>query len=196
MPFPRVVLAAIVATSGIAAPLRAQGGAPAAPSAASGEYQPDQKNPYGPEIVAVFLSSSTCIANQDPHLRPAVREMMRRLGVQRDSLHIGLSIIGVSTDWSTRDGLAYLQQFGEFDELAVGRNWFNDTVIRYVWQSPGSRPSEPQVILVARTLDPGTTRVTVSPERVLARIVSGDSIIAWASRGAPLPAMSSTESVP
>lgn len=182
VPFTAILIAAV--------PLHAQTGASPTPQSA-GEYRPWEENPHGREIGVVFISSSNCIVNRDPHFQPAVREMMRRLGVQRDSLRIGLSILGVTTDWKTRDGVAYLQQMGEFDEIATGRNWFNTTVLNYVFKDPDGALSIPQVILVERSVDAGpagTQRFAVSPERVLARIVGGDQIMEWVSRGAPLPA--------
>lgn len=155
-----------------------------APSAA---YQPDTHIPQGREVVAVFISATTCVANRDSTFKPAVREMMRRLGVQRDSAGRRVSVTGVSIDWSAREGLAYLEGFGAFDEVVAGRNWFNSAVTRYVWQAPGARPTIPQVVLVERTVSAGARGVQVGAERELGRFVGGDEIKAWVARGAPLP---------
>jgi hypothetical protein len=180
------------AIAALAPALGAQEVSAPAPHPSPGEYQPSYHAQKGREIVAVFISSATCVANFNPAFKPAVREMMRRLGAQRDSLGVSLSIMGVATDWVTRDALAYLQGFGEFDELDVGRNWFNGAVVHHVWEAAGGQPSVPQVVLLERTIDDGSggsNRVTVSPERVLARFVGGDQIQAWVARGAPLPAV-------
>jgi hypothetical protein len=177
-------------------PARAQVAAAVQPTAA-GEYHPSLKEPKGREIVAVFISASTCIANYQPGFKPAVRQMMRRLGAQRDSLRTPISIMGVSTDWETRVGIAYLQELGDFDELAVGRNWFNAQVMRYVWTLADGVPSEPQVILIEHTVS-GTSRVEVTPDRILARFVGGEEIEAWVARGAPVTGLraASTATVP
>jgi hypothetical protein len=174
--------------------VRAQATAQPPQPAPAGDYRPSFKEPAGREIVAVFISMSTCIANYQPEFKPAVRQMMRRLGVQRDSLHLPISIMGVSTDWETRVGIAYLQDLGEFDEMSVGRNWFNGQVMHWVWTQPDGVPVVPQVILVEHTIS-GTRRVEVSPDRILARFVGGDQIQEWVARGAPvtgLPAPTAT----
>jgi len=178
-----LALAALI--GGLAAPaaLAAQG--------AAGTYRPSNSNPEGREVVAILISSSTCIANQHAGFKPAVREMMRRLGVQRDSAKLHLSITGVSTDWSARVGASYFEELGEFDELVVGRNWFNSAITRHVWQAEGARPVIPQLILLERTVTQGERGPRIAGERVIGRFWGGDEIMAWAARGAPLPAAGS-----
>jgi len=41
--------------------------------------------------------------------------------------------IGVSTDWSISEGIAFLQDAGEWSEIVVGNNWYNSAVIEHVW---------------------------------------------------------------
>jgi hypothetical protein len=175
----KLSLAALAAIAALSSSLAAQ----------DAVYHPSNRNPNGREVVAVVISSTSCVANDDPTFRPALREMMRRLGVQRDSLGISVAIVGVIADWSTRDGIAYLQDIGDFDEISVGRNWFNNTVVQRVWMSEGASPSVPQVILLEHTVNDGSdgsNRVSVTGERVLRRIVGGDAIQAWAAAGAPI----------
>lgn len=164
----------------VGAPLPGQAAPPAA-------YRPDARAPEGREVVVVFISSSFCVANRDSAFKPAVREMMRRLGMQRDSAGRRVSVTGVSIDWSARDGLAYLEGFGAFDEVVAGRNWFNSAATRYIWQAPGARSAIPQVVLVERTVSPGARGVEVGAERELGRFVGADEIREWVARGAPLP---------
>jgi hypothetical protein len=150
------------------------------------EYRPAQRNPSGREIIAVYISASTCVANTDPAFKPAVREVMRRLGAQRDSASRNVTITGVSIDWAPRVGIAYLDSLGEFDEIVSGRNWFNSAATRYVWQASRGKPEIPQIVLLERTVTMGESAVKISGERELARFVGGDSIKAWAARGAPI----------
>lgn len=180
------VLALAALFGGLASPAALAG------QGAAGAYRPSNSNPEGREVVAVLISSSTCIANQNAGFKPAVREMMRRLGFQRDSAKLHLSITGVSTDWQPRVGVSYFEELGQFDELVVGRNWFNSAITRHVWQAEGARPVIPQIILLERTVTQGERGPQITGERVIGRFWGGDEIMAWAARGAPLPAAGST----
>jgi hypothetical protein len=165
----------------------AQSAVPAPTSAAPATYRPGTRNPTGREVVAVFISATFCIANRDSAFKPAVREMMRRLGTQRDSAAQQVSITGVSIDWSARAGAAYLDSLGAFDEVIAGRNWYNSAATRHIWQAAGGVPTIPQVVLLERTVTPGKRGMQITRERELARYVGGDQIEAWVARGARLP---------
>ncbi|HEX8450635.1 MAG TPA: hypothetical protein VF647_00995 [Longimicrobium sp.] len=180
------VLALAALLSGVASPAALAG------QGAAGAYRASNTDPQGREVVAILISSSTCIANQQAGFKPAVREMMRRLGVQRDSAKLHLSITGVSTDWEPRVAVSYFEEFGEFDELVVGRNWFNSAITQHVWQTEGARSVIPQIILLERTVTQGERGLRITGERVIGRFWGGDEIMAWAARGAPLPAADST----
>jgi hypothetical protein len=177
----RIRVLALAALIGLASPAALAG------QGAAGAYRPSNSDPEGREVVAILISSSTCIANQNAEFKPAVQEMMRRLGLQRDSAKLHLSITGVSTDWEPRVGVSYFEQFGEFDELVVGRNWFNSAITRHVWQAEGARPVIPQLILLERTVTHGERGPRITGERVIGRFLGGDEIITWTARGAPLP---------
>ena len=178
-----VLLAALLVTM----PAAAQTVPSPSGDSASQAYRPALVAPRGREVVVVFISASFCIANRQPDFKPAVREMMRRVGVQRDSGKRTLSVTGVALDWSPRVGFAYLDSLGAFDEIVTGRNWFGSAAARHIWQAPDGVAMVPQVVFVERTVEHGGQRVTITGERELGRITGGDKIAEWAKRGAPVP---------
>jgi hypothetical protein len=143
--------------------------------------------PEGPELVAVFLSSSTCRANIRPGFLDAVRKMNGSLKERAAERGIRLVTIGIATDWYPDSGFAYLRGLSTFDEVVVGRNWYNMGVARYIWADSTATPLEPQVILLERevTLLP-PSGVIISDGRVVRRILGGDDITAWVEEGTPL----------
>ena len=95
--------------------------------------------------------------------------------------------VAVTTDWEPDSGYAYLRRLSKWNEVIVGRNWFNLGIAHYVWADTLTNPVVPEVILLERDTDMGTTRARIGNERVLARIVGADSILSWVRRGTPLP---------
>jgi hypothetical protein len=95
--------------------------------------------------------------------------------------------VGVATDWMPDSGFAYLRRLSAFDEVIVGRNWYNTAISHHVWRTSGGRPVEPQVILLQRRVVPGEERVAITPDQVLRRIFGADSLLSWVAQGTPLP---------
>ena len=96
------------------------------------------------------------------------------------------STIGVSDDWSVERGLRILGAFGMFDELIVGRNWFNTGVERYI-TTPGALAAFPQVLVLLqeRWLEEGRW---VSGDIVeLIRLVGSTELGGWSNRQFTLP---------
>ena len=56
--------------------------------------------------------------------------------------------VGVSIDGPFDKGAAWLNQFGAFDEIVIGRNWLNSAVATYIWADPSATPAIPQLVLV------------------------------------------------
>ncbi len=96
-------------------------------------------------------------------------------------------MIGVAIDWSPDSGLAYLKEFGEFDELVVGRNWFNIAAERFVWADTTAISGIPQLLVYEQTVTPGQRRVGFSASHVVKRVGGGDKIVQWVRDGAPIP---------
>ena len=160
--------------------------APTGALAQEARYTPTYANPKGRELVAVFISASQCIGNSYPGFLESIDPMNRALAAHATSQGLPFVAIGVTTDWIPDSGYAYLQRLSRFDEINVGRNWFNLGLVTYVWADSAGKPVEPQVVLLERhvTIAP---RVAVSRGRVLRRIRGADSIVAWVREGAPIP---------
>jgi hypothetical protein len=94
--------------------------------------------------------------------------------------------IAVALDWDVDEGLAFLRNFGKFDEILVGRNWTNEGAIRYIWHDFPGRPSVPQVVVLVRSVDVGKRTLSVVGERVLTRQIGVDEIRDWVAKGVPL----------
>jgi len=87
------------------------------------------------------------------------------------------------------EGQWILERFGEFDELIVGRSWFNSGVKRFATDM-GAIETLPQVIGILET-------VQVSPRDwsslrlvELGRFIGRDALYDWERRGYPISAES------
>jgi hypothetical protein len=148
-------------------------------------YEPSYERPTGAELVAVFVGSSRCVANAVPGFLASI-DPMNRLLAQRARLQGRRFVaVGVTTDWEPDSGFAYLKGLSEFDEVAVGRNWYSNSVAHYIWSDSATAPVEPQVILIERTFDAAGPRPTMGPERVIGRWQGADDIMAWVHAGVP-----------
>ena len=96
------------------------------------------------------------------------------------------STIGVSDDWSVERGLRILRAFGAFDEVIVGRNWFNTGVERYII-TPKAQAAFPQVLVVLqeRWLDGG--RWVYGEANELIRVIGPAELAEWSSRQFAVP---------
>ena len=94
---------------------------------------------------------------------------------------------GVSIEPLVADGFRDLQWLGGFDEMSVGGNWTNTSVVQYLMRSPAGTRAIPQVIVLERDVTTSDRDITVTPEREVARLVGVAGIANWVKRGTPLP---------
>ncbi len=113
--------------------------------------------------------------------------MKRILAATARSAGASFASVGIAVDWVTRDGWEFLQRFGPFDEIIVGRNWLNSASLHYMWRELPGEPVVPQVVVVERSILLDGAKLEVSPDRALLRKVGADEVIAWAVRGGGLP---------
>ena len=95
------------------------------------------------------------------------------------------STIGVSDDWSVERGLELLSALGHFDEIIVGRNWFNSGIMLFV-DGLGGPPAVPQIVVVGQEKEIRSGPWYYGPMEELARAVGRDEMSAWAERGFPV----------
>ena len=105
------------------------------------------------------------------------------------------STVGVSDDWSVSRGLKILEEFGPFDEVIVGRNWFNTGVERYITDF-GAQAAVPQVAILLQERQVDTTPWTYGESRELIRLVGRGPMDAWSARGFAVSSATSVEGLP
>jgi hypothetical protein len=160
----------------------------ALPAHAQGSaYQPRYERPDGREVIMVYIGKWNCGFSRDAQLGAAIRDVKPLLAARADSAGYSFAVRGVALDWKVEQGLAYLQTLGAFDEVSAGRNWFNGAAVELIWHGGVAEPAVPQVLLLERTIRPAEGSFVVGPDRVLARYVGVDEILAWTSAGAVVP---------
>jgi hypothetical protein len=147
----------------------------------------DRDLPKGKELVVVYVGAKSCGPCLLPATKAAVVEVKRLLAATATTRGSAFSAMGVSTDWSTAEGIAFLADNGPFDQLVIGGNWANLAAEHFIWRQPGAVPAMPQVIVMERTVMAGESGVTFTTPRMLHRVFGWDEIQKWAEAGAPLP---------
>ena len=140
----------------------------------------------GPEIVVVFIGSSTCAAAAAEWMPPAMERMQTT--VRRRASEIGYRVVfvGVALDADLTAGLDFLQSMGRFHEVSVGRSWMNSLSIEYLLRDQAAEAAIPQIALFARTVEAEGEFMAVTPDRLLDRRIGLDEIRAWESQGFPI----------
>jgi hypothetical protein len=160
------------------------------PKPATTAEGPNQRTPSGRELIVYFVSSTSCVANTQPGFYDNVRRMVssvRRVG-RATNTHVTLT--GLSVDWDSRAGVEYMQQFGEFDELVAGRNYFNSVATRLFFVDSLARAGIPQVVIIERSVHMpprgSSDYPRFSAERIVKKVEGADAIADWVARGTPL----------
>jgi len=152
----------------------------------SGQYEQAGKRASGREVVAVFISASFCLGCRDPELKSAVEEMKLALRDRGDEGGFGFRVVGVALDWDPNVGKSYLDEFGFFDEMSLGSNWFGLGPEVYIWSDTTVQPAIPQLLLYEHSVVSSTSAVRFTDRVVLKRLLGKDEIVAWLDEGAPL----------
>jgi hypothetical protein len=159
----------------------------ASPFQAAGQgYQPSYENPDGSEIVAVYLTASTCgpcIGPEMPELIDSVKVQLKR---QAEARGQRFRAVFVGIDWEPENSIALAMRDGSWDELVVGRNWFNLGAEHYIWGDPNTTPAMPQFVVFEQsiTTDGG---IEFGERLVLVRVMGPDGLAAWVENGSPIP---------
>lgn len=160
----------------------------ASPGSANGqEYRPSHKNPQGTEIVAVYLTASTCapcMESQMPALVDSVKVQLQRQAQARGQ---EFRAVFVGMDWRPAKAIALSMRDGVWDELDVGRNWFNAGAEQYVWGDPKTTAAMPQFIVYEQPINMTGGRVKFGQRRALLRVLGPQQLAAWVAKGSPIP---------
>lgn len=114
-----------------------------------------------------------------------VRDATAAVGQAVRNAGMLFSTIGVSDDWSVERSLDLLNSFGHFDEVIVGRNWFNSGIMMFISDLEGP-PVVPQIVVIRQRKTRSDSRVvpwTHGPIEELARAAGLAEMSNWAAQG-------------
>jgi hypothetical protein len=158
---------------------------------ARGDYVPSRRITPGPELVLVFIGSSTCGPSNQPGLPEKVEEIKLLLQARARADSQAFTTIGIARDWDVEAGIGHLRRFGRFDEVIAGRNWINTGLLRYVWEDVPGQAATPQLLVLERRVvdrrTPEAAEGVIRDERLVTRKVGSAEIARWLAQNAPLP---------
>ena len=138
------------------------------------------------EVIAVYLGTSGTDAKSG--MASVVHEMRFALSKQAAASGRRFVLRGVSLEPTVEAGLQHLALLGPFDEVSVGGNWTNSTVVRYLGatMTENEPTAIPQVVILEREVRRDSSTLQIGAERELARYAGVDKIGEWVRRGASL----------
>ena len=139
------------------------------------------------EVSAVFISMADCCDALTPSLRGPIDTLRSTMQLRALRANEVFRLIGVSLDWSPKVGWDYLRQFGEFDELGLGSNWYGLQPEVLMFSGGDVQPVVPQLVVFERQVTTGAGTPTFGPRKILRTLRGRDQIVAWVREGAPLP---------
>jgi len=153
-------------------------------------YQRTYSSEPGPELVLIYIGSSTCQAANSKRLPIVVDSIKIMLQNYAKSIKHNFTTIGISKDWVIKSGIEHLNKYGPFDEITTGRNWINSAIIKYVYQHFKGVPGVPQIIVLKRTLVNKSTQqvnqYAIKNESLVMRKLGKSEIKRWYKNSAPL----------
>jgi hypothetical protein len=157
---------------------------------------PGRELKSGKEIVLLYVGSSSCKPSLEPRFASAIKDLKAVVAKQVRSKGMVFTSIGVALDWSTDGGTAYLAGFGPFNEINVGQNWLNTSVIQWVWRDNPGPGATPMVIIYEREITMKDDAIRITGEKVIKRIVGADDIEAWVPKAHLLSTLLSPQASP
>jgi hypothetical protein len=139
------------------------------------------------EIGAVFIGMASCCESETASLlgpMDSVRQLLRSRALRDGKI---FRMIGVSLDWSPDVGWNYLKQFGEFDEIGVGSNWYGTLSEVLMFTDNQVDPVVPQIVIYERTVTRDGPRPTFGARTILKQLCGHDEITKWLRDGSRLP---------
>ncbi len=135
----------------------------------------------GVHVVFVLINPSS---KSRPEYVDDVKRARAAVREYADSHHFFLSTIGVSDHWDVDEGLAILRQFGPFEEIIVGRNWFNTGLRRYALDLGGPL-AFPQVIVTLEEIQVRDRGWESKGVTEVARLVGKEQLKEWLTLRVP-----------
>lgn len=138
----------------------------------------------GKEIALIFFGCSTCSAATEDRLQAVLKELTANIREKAKQSGHGFTTIGISNEVNIDQGLSYLKNMANFDEISVGNSMANRAIQFYVWETFDDPLSgaTPQVILTERIYREMTNGIEsvlskeIESERILLRRIGHDAI--------------------
>lgn len=143
-------------------------------------FKPDTKLVDGEHIVFIFATNGN---EDDENLHTVIPEAIDSARVFSKRSKSPFSTVGVNIEWDPQLGYEFLQRFGRFDEISLGRRWLNSSVNAYITATLSDQ-SLPQVIVVRQRVAADNPPLRVLPPTRLLSIVGRDRIQRWVKDGA------------
>lgn len=145
----------------------------------TGKASPDHS---GPELLAVYIGSSTCIGSKIPEFRPVQQQVMRALGQLAEHDGLRFRRIGVAVDVGPRTGFEYLDKFGPFDSKLVGGGWENPGAVDYLFRGLPGDATIPQIVIVQRHVEVLQNGLEITRDSLWGRLIGIDGMRQWLAR--------------
>ena len=143
---------------------------------------PASRAETGTELIAFFITSSTCAASKGPELPVALEKIYVRLAELAKQEGKRFVKVGVAVDEIPADGLRYLATFGSFDELMSGGGWLGSGSVALLIRDLPAPISTPQLLVVERSIQVQGNTIQVSADRIVARRIGADEIASFARK--------------
>jgi len=131
----------------------------------------------------VYLTSSICRWCLDKNHINDIESMLPLLKQNSNINKIRTEVIAVGIDVDTNRAINHINGIGKFDEISVGRNWYNTALDIYVWNSISVEPVVPQIVVLRVVHEDRNDRIERKREVVL-QLQGGQQIADWVDEGA------------
>lgn len=144
----------------------------------------DTRLESGIHVTFVFVASQVAMGEDpDPGLVRIVSMARDSVRSAAQAANVRYSTVGVSDHWVVSEGIRTLEAFGPFDEVVVGRSWFNSGVLRYMSEEPKGFPA---VIITVEDITVGQSSWTSNGISEARRLLGRRALEAWGASGFPL----------
>src|SRR5438093_5274961 len=92
----------------------------ASPTANARPYAPRYELKFGPQLLAVYFGARSCGFCTQPAFKSAIRRLGAALASQAAAAGRTFHFLGVAVDWDAAEGIEYLRELGQFDEICAG----------------------------------------------------------------------------
>lgn len=147
-------------------------------------YERGVANRAETELVLVYFGASWCLPCTTDELKTSLERAKVAVAEQAQREGKAFAAIGVALDHDVDEGLAFLAESGGFDEIVVGREWYNSAASNHLWRRDRTgSPGVPTIVVFEKEMRMGT----VTSETTYRAEASGlEPIVEWAEAGSPL----------